>query len=949
MKRRAAHCQRRTNTVLAALMSALVLSLTAGSAAAQISAATVNTSTFVGSPANSVDGSSTSSVAIQTNNGTTLATRFAMNVNADIGIGATRDQSGNASHRITFNATAPGGYRLTVGQTFTGDMNRFSDLVLCEGAANISGVTGSQTGGTLTTGTLQVADPGNLSNGGSTTSTPFSLAQNGAAAQIHANSNGAPVAHVLTFTWNAQTRSNSCEAAVRLGEQNGTTTGCTGTCVYPGSPSRNQPDDGHFVNITYASLCGNGVVDVVGPINEQCDQGGANGTAGSCCTSSCQFRGAGQECRGLAGACDQAEVCTGASGTCPADIFLGTGVICRAASAGMDCDEDEVCAGGTPNCPADGVKPNGTLCRASGGVCDPQEVCNGSSKLCPSDGKSTALCRGAAGVCDLAEFCDGVNNNCPTDIFKTSATPCRPGVDVCDQTENCPGGAPDCPADGVKPNGTSCTSDGNPCTVDQCDGVGTACTHPAGNAGATCRADTGECDVAELCDGSNSACPADDFEPSGTVCTDDGNPCSVDECDGANNCTHPAGNAGVECRAASVAEDCDEAELCDGSSTTCPVDAYKPSGTPCSSDSNVCTVDECNGLTFACQHPAGNAGVECRAASTGLDCDEAEQCDGSNTACPADSPKTAGFTCRADAGECDVEEQCDGIAFTCPVDGFEPSGTVCSTDGNVCTLDECDGAGACTHPAGNAGVECRADAGVCDVAEQCDGSNTACPVDGFELDGTGCDNSLFCDGADTCASGVCQSAGTPCGGGETCDEANNLCFSGGCPANAQICRDSQKAIVLVKDKADNNKDKLIFKYIKGDQTDQTEFANPQTSAPYAICLYAGPGAALIGGADVPPNATKWSPVGTKGYKYKDPAGAEDSITKVLLKGGAQDKTKVLVKGKGAGLPDLTLPITVGNLPLIVQVRNNSSGLCWGGTFNSLIRDGSTGTLKGKTP
>jgi hypothetical protein len=42
----------------------------------------------------------------------------------------------------------------------------------------------------------------------------------------------------------------------------------------------------------------------------------------------------------------------------------------------------------------------------------------------------------------------------------------------------------------------------------------------------------------------------------------------------------------------------------------------------------------------------------------------------------------------------------------------------------------------------------------------------------------------------------------------------------------------------------------------------------------------------------------------------------------------------LVKGKGANLPDFDsdLPIAMGDLPMTVQLRNNSNGLCWGASF-----------------
>src|SRR6185369_2155614 len=61
------------------------------------------------------------------------------------------------------------------------------------------------------------------------------------------------------------------------------------------------------------------------------------------------------------------------------------------------------------------------------------------------------------------------------------------------------------------PAGTGCASDGNPCTLDQCDGTSALCQHAAGNAGVTCRAAAGVCDVAEVCTGTSAACPPDAF------------------------------------------------------------------------------------------------------------------------------------------------------------------------------------------------------------------------------------------------------------------------------------------------------------------------------------------------------------------------------------------------------------------------------------------------------
>src|SRR5207253_3209909 len=223
---------------------------------------------------------------------------------------------------------------------------------------------------------------------------------------------------------------------------------------------------------------------------------------------------------------------------------------------------------------------------------------------------------------------------------------CRASAGECDPAEMCTGTGPSCPADAKSPSGTACTDDGNPCSADQCDGSSNACQHPAGNAGALCRAAAGPCDVDENCTGTSTACPADAKTPAGTACTDDGNPCSTDECDGSSDaCQHPAGNAGTVCRpAADICDDvetctgtstscpadgflpgfvtcrasageCDPAEMCTGTGPSCPADAKSPAGTACTDDGNPCSTDQCDGSSNGCQHPAGNAGATCRAAA----------------------------------------------------------------------------------------------------------------------------------------------------------------------------------------------------------------------------------------------------------------------------------------------------------------------------------------------
>lgn len=243
--------------------------------------------------------------------------------------------------------------------------------------------------------------------------------------------------------------------------------------------------------------CGDGAVDV----NEQCDGGVTNGSAGSCCDGSCSFRAAGAQCRGIAGVCDLAEVCTGASGACPADGFAVGG-----------------------------------LCRPSAGLCDVAESCIGTSAACPADQKSTAACRAVAGVCDLPESCDGVSNDCPADAFAGTGVTCRLSAGVCDVPDSCTGAGALCPADAKST--APCRPSAGVCDVaESCDGAANDCPADVFQSATTiCRSASGSCDVAETCTGTGTACPPDSGLPDG-----DGDLV----CDAIDNCPSMA-NAGQE-------------------------------------------------------------------------------------------------------------------------------------------------------------------------------------------------------------------------------------------------------------------------------------------------------------------------------------------------------------------------------------------------------------------
>ena len=135
-----------------------------------------------------------------------------------------------------------------------------------------------------------------------------------------------------------------------------------------------------------------------------------------------------------------------------------------------------------------------------------------------------------------------------------------------------------------------------------------------------------------------------------------------------------------------------------------------------------------------------------------------EECDGDDlggeTCCSlACTIADAGTECRATNGSCDVAESCNGVAATCPADQFVGAGATCrAIQGSCDVVESCTGSGpGC--PADlhlEVGTPCRASFGICDLPESCDGG-ASCPNDQRVTAGTPCRNAAdACDAVETC-------------------------------------------------------------------------------------------------------------------------------------------------------------------------------------------------------
>lgn len=151
-----------------------------------------------------------------------------------------------------------------------------------------------------------------------------------------------------------------------------------------------------------------------------------------------------------------------------------------------------------------------------------------------------------------------------------------------------------------------------------------------------------------------------------------------------------------------------------------------------------------------------------------------------------------------------------------------------------------------------------------------------------------------------------------------------------------------KAKLIVKDKASDTADTLLWKMTKGQATDIADFGDPISTDDYALCLYKD--GALLQGFDIPAGST-WTGSPT-GFSYKDTARDPDGIMIAKLKAGATDgSTKLKVKGKG----DLLDPPLISDLNgvLKVQLQQPDGSVCWGATFSPPFAkyDQASGLLK----
>jgi Tol biopolymer transport system component len=173
------------------------------------------------------------------------------------------------------------------------------------------------------------------------------------------------------------------------------------------------------------AVCGNGVVES----GEQCDVGGESGTSGTCCTAGCTLRGAGEQCRAVAGPCDVAETCSGTSPACPDNRLVAAGTAC---TDGNLCTQADTCQAG--------------VCVGNPSTCTASDQCH-----------TAGTCNPLTGLCSDPAVPDGTPcNNGSNCVNESLLDSCQRGV--CEDAPACP--RPQMPPEQVNRVTVTCAGDG---------------------------------------------------------------------------------------------------------------------------------------------------------------------------------------------------------------------------------------------------------------------------------------------------------------------------------------------------------------------------------------------------------------------------------------------------------------------------------------------------------
>jgi hypothetical protein len=132
---------------------------------------------------------------------------------------------------------------------------------------------------------------------------------------------------------------------------------------------------------------------------------------------------------------------------------------------------------------------------------------------------------------------------------------------------------------------------------------------------------------------------------------------------------------------------------------------------------------------------------------------------------------------------------------------------------------------------------------------------------------------------------------------------------------------------------------LTWRWRGGATLAADDLGRPDVDTGYAVCAYASPvpgptpDPPLLFEATIPAGSqcrdeSCWRPTRGGGWIYRDAAGGNDGLTRLVLRPGVDRKAEILVRGHGRNLPLPALPLAAS--PIVQPQATNGS--CWTSSF-----------------
>jgi PKD repeat protein len=153
------------------------------------------------------------------------------------------------------------------------------------------------------------------------------------------------------------------------------------------------------------------------------------------------------------------------------------------------------------------------------------------------------------------------------------------------------------------------------------------------------------------------------------------------------------------------------------------------------------------------------------------------------------------------------------------------------------------------------------------------------------------------------------------------------------PAPRPACGLAGGASLSVRDASAGSRS-VTWNWKRG-AVDAADLGDPRTTTEYALCVY-GAGA-LAHATGVRPSA-RWTPLGTAGFRLREPGAAPGGLRVARLKAGAAPRGRLSMKGTGASLPEVPLPLA---LPVTVQLVASDTSACWESGHAAAVRNTAT--------